>query len=217
MSDPFEGIDKVEDDEPKPKSKKPKKSKKITLDDIIEPTEVKKQPKSNDFKEKATLIYAIKAYTRSKRFAKYLKSQGKTFSEVRLQKMTVEQLNLELETLDLTIADRGNSDFIDNLVKSGLTFSEQIINDRTKIKISGTTNELFESDKFLDLLERVKLKYGLPSVKLDPALELLFLALTTGMACHQANSFNNGLINDDIDLDIEYTNITTKTKNKTKD
>jgi hypothetical protein len=218
MSDPFDGIDNIEDDQPsKPKSKKPKKSKKIILDDIIEPTPAKKQPKSNDYKEKATLIYAIKAYTRSKRFAKYLKSQGKTFSEVRLQKMTVEQLNLELETLDLTIADRGNSDFIDNLVKGGLLFSENIVNDRTKMKIAGTTNELFESDKFLDLLERVKLKYGLPSVKLDPALELLFLALTTGMACHQANSFNNGLINDDIDLDTECPIISTKTKKRNKD
>jgi hypothetical protein len=213
MSDPFEGIDKVEDEEPsKPKSKKPKKSKKITLDDIIEPTPEKKTPKSDDFKQKASLIYSIKAYTRSKRFAKYLKSQGKTFNETKLQKMSVDQLNIELETLDLTIADRGNSDFIDNIVKGGLSFSEQIVNDRTKIKIAGLTNVLFDDDKCLDLLERIKLKYGLPSVKLDPALELMLLALTTGMAIHKANMFNNGLINDEIDLDTEYTNISTKTK-----
>jgi hypothetical protein len=206
MTDPFLGLDIIED-EPPVKSKKPKKSKKISID-LEKPKTVKK----NDYKEKATLIFAIKAYNRSKRFSEYLKSQGKTFNESKLQKMTLEQLNLELESLDLTISDRGNSDFIDNFIKGGLLFSENIVNDRTKLKTTGTTNELFESDKFLDLLERVKLKHGLPSIKLDPALELLFLAISTGAAVHQANSFNNGLIDDNLDLDMHCPIISTKQK-----
>jgi hypothetical protein len=200
MSDPFEGIDKVEPVEAKPKGKKSKKkAKPQVLDDFVDIKPVDKQ--SDDVKEKATLIYAVKSYHRSARFKKYLKSQGKSCSEAKLNKMTVDNLKLELESLDLTIADRGNSDFIDSIIKNGLQFSENIVNDRTKMKIKGTTAELFENDKFLDLVERVKLKYGLPSVKLDPGIELLFLALTTAMAVHQSNAFRNDLVDDSINLD----------------
>lgn len=194
MSDPFEGIDKVEPVEAKPNKSK-KKNKQI--DDFVKPID-----KQSDLKEKASLIYAIKSYGRSTRFKKYLKSQGKSFSDAKLSKMSVDNLKLELESLDLTIADRGNSTFIDGIIKSGLQFIENIVNDRTKMKIKGTTMELFENDKFLDLIERVKLKHGLPGVQLDPAIELMFVALTTAMALHQSNSFRHDLVDDSIDLDL---------------
>ena len=196
MSDPFEGIDNVEPVEAKGKKSK-KKAKPQVLDDFVKP--VGKQ--SDDVKEKASLIYAIKSYGRSTRFKKYLKSQGKSFSDAKLSKMSVDNLKLELESLDLTIADRGNSTFIDGIIKSGLQFTENIVDDRTQMKIKGTTAELFENDKFLDLIERVKLKHGLPGVQLDPAIELLFVAMTTAMAIHQSNSFRNDLVDDSINLD----------------
>jgi hypothetical protein len=215
MSDPFEGIDQdqvpVQEVKKKKKAKKPTKTEKRIVDE-----HVKNMKPKEGVKERATLIYAIKAYGKSTRFKKYLKSQGKTFGETRLQKMNIEQLKLELETLDILISNRGNSDLIDTVVKSGISFAENIVDSRTKLKIKGTAAELFENDKFLDLLERVKLKYGMPSLNLDPALELAFVVFSTALAIHQSNGFKNDLLDDTIDLDEEVVKITTKNDKTSK-
>ena len=230
MTDPFEGIDDVQ--APAPKTKKGKKIKtqstklqnkmeKQLIDDYqatMQPVTMQPEKDPDDVKERATLIYAIRAYGKSPRFKQYLKQQGKISSESKLQKMTVEQLKLELESLDLTICDRGQSDFIDTLAKNGMTFVETIMNDRTKMKVSGTTEELWKNERFLDLLERVKLKYSLPSVKLDPGIELMFVTIQTAMLVHNQNQFRNGLTDDTLDLDAPVKKITTKDeKSRTND
>ena len=204
MSDPFEGIETAEPKKVKKRTKKQSNAETKLMDNHI-----KKMTEPDDLKERATLIYAIKAYGKSPRFKKYLKTQGKTFGESRLQKMNIEQLKLELETLDLLISNRGNSDFIDSVIKNGLVFAENIVDSRTKLKIRGTADELWENDKFLDLLERVKLKYGMPSLNLDPALELTFVVFQTAMLMRNQSSFRHNLIDDDLNLD-EPVKITTK-------
>jgi hypothetical protein len=109
------------------------------------------------------------------------------------------------------ISNRGTSDFIDSVIKNGLVFAENIVDSRTKLKIRGTSDELWENDKFLDLLERVKLKYGMPSLNLDPlaALELTFVVFQTAMLMHNQSSFRHNLIDDNLNLD-EPVKITTK-------
>lgn len=215
--DPFEGIDG--EIQPAKKSTKKKKSKKPVEDVIIEqlvedmkedaiepPLPPPRQHVAPDnTKDRASVIFAIKAYHKSPRFAKFLKSQGKVCTEARLTKMTLDQLKLELESLDMTVAGKGNGDFIQGLIKNGLLMTESIVHDRTKFKVKGTSNELFENERFLDLLERVKLKYGLPSVQLDPALELSLVVMQTAMAVHSQHTFMDGLTDTNLNLDEEIT------------
>lgn len=207
-NDPFEGIDvEVDTTAPQPKKKRRGKVGKAVEDRILDAyvEELKPTPTTgttaadDTTKERATLIFAIKAYGKSARFSKYLKEQGKQFGETRLQKMSVDQLKLELESLDLIVASRGSGDLIQTIVHNGMTFAEAIVHKRTKFKVAGTTHELFENDRFLDLLERVKLKYGMPSVQIDPALELSLVVVQTAMTVHQQNQFRDGLPTFDLD------------------
>ena len=86
MSDPFQGIEiEPENNEVQPKKKKSKKvskTEKRIVNEQVRKKEIVKLDKSEakqpTLKERATLIYAIKAYGKSPRFKKYLKSQGKS-------------------------------------------------------------------------------------------------------------------------------------------
>lgn len=221
-TDPFDGIngeDDLSDVEKQPKKKTISKKKNSnsktppTLPKAAEPVEAptllaepliqinNPQAKANDTKEKANLIFSVKAYLNNPRFGKYLKEQGKNYSDSRLNSMRIEELQLELESLDLTLANRGSQDFIDQMIKNGLLVAERTVHDRTELKVAGTTSELWQNDKFLDLLERAKLKYGLPSVQLDPALELALIVAQTAMMVHHRNTVISDLKNS-VDLDV---------------
>jgi len=208
MDDPFEGINEQEMTEPPKKTKKKKKSKSIqkaekqVLDNIVQSTAP--EPK-DDTKERAAVIFSIKSYGKSARFKKLWKAEGVKFGDAALNKMSLDALKLKLESLDMLIANRHTSDFIDVLLKNGLSFAENIIDSRTKFKIGGLAEELFDNDNFLDTLERLKLKYSLPSVNIDPGLEIMMIVIQTAMMVHQTNTFRNSLTEnlDSLDLDAE--------------
>jgi hypothetical protein len=214
--DPFEGIDSnppALEVEPKKKRGRPSKAKTDPVVDAVITDAVKSmkaetadiKPKDDaSIRNKTGLIFSIQSYYKSDRFGKYLKSQGKIKTEAKLKQMSIDDLKIELESLDMTIANRGSGDFIQTMLKNGLTMGEVVVHDRTNLKVKGTTKQLFENDRFLDLVERVKLKYGLPSVQLDPALELSLVIVQTAMTVHQQNLFLESVKNHNLELDVDY-------------
>ena len=100
----------------------------------------------------------------------------------------------------MALANKQNNNLIDNGLKNCLSFVENMIHDKTKFKIQGTSEKLWADDHFLELLERVKLKYNVPFLKMDPLLELSLVVGQTALICHQQNKYKMELTTN-IDLD----------------
>ena len=165
--------------------------------------EEKQEKKTDDPKERIKLIYSIKHFENNKRFGNYLKNECKhNFDENYLRKLSIEELKLELEKQTVAISNKNNSSLIDSSLEKFIEFVENIVHNKTKYKIKGTTQKLFADDHFLDLLEIIKLKYNIPFMKLDPALEISLIILQTAFITHQANSFMTGF-KPSVDLDQE--------------
>lgn len=148
---------------------------------------------NDDPKQKAKLIYQIQMYGKNSRLGSHLKSAGHRFDESYLRSLSVSDLQLELEKQDVALANRTNNSLIDTGIKGGLSFMETALHNKSKFKVKGTTDKLWQDDHFLDLLERIKLKYNLPFVQMDPMLELIITIVQTGMIMHQTNSFKEQL------------------------
>jgi hypothetical protein len=185
--DPFENLHSI-----KKSGKKEKKIEKETKEDtsfVKDCIKEHKEKTRDDPKEKASLIFRIQFYGNNKRFGSYLKEEcNLNFNESHLKGMSIEELQLQIEKINLLLSNKSNNNVVDMIGEGGLTFLENIITNKTKYKINGTTNKLFKDEHFLDLLELLKLKYNLPTIKLDPAVEILFLVVQTAFLTHQMNS-----------------------------
>lgn len=152
--------------------------------------EDKQDKKTEDPKEKIKLIYQIQYFGKNKRFGDYLKNDCKhNFDEGYLRKLTIEELKLELEKQTVALSNKNNNSLIDSSLEKFIEFVENIVHNKTKLKIKGTTQKLFADDHFLDLLEIIKLKYNIPFIKMDPILEISLIILQTAFITHQANTF----------------------------
>ncbi len=180
LSTPFEGIVAQQPPQTDAKSSKPKKdNQKITL------------PKEEEnYEQKAKLIYAIQAYGRNPVFGAYLKSQNMKYDDSYLNRLNIEQLELELKKQDVILANRANNDMINTGIKSVMKVAEGVISRTNKFKINGTTDKCFDNDSWVFLLERCKMRYGVGSwASMDPVLELTLITFQTAMLCHAQNSF----------------------------
>jgi hypothetical protein len=203
----------------KDKQKKEKKTKKKAKKDddhlldlhdleklINKPAKSKKEPKGNKgpAKERAQLIYKLKTYKNNKRLGPKLKDADFNMSESYYNKLSVGDLNLELEKYDMELSRNGLCDMINHGFKAGLKISENVITQKTKLNVVGTCDKLFDDDNFLDLFERVKLKYNLGFVgQMDPLLEMSLVIFQTGLMVHGTNKFRSE-IETKINLDEEY-------------
>lgn len=152
--------------------------------------EDKQEKKTENPTEKMKLIYQIQHFGKNKRFGEYLKNECKhNFEEGYLRKLTIDELKLELEKQTVALSNKNNNSLIDSSLEKFIEFVENIVHNKTKLKIKGTTQKLFSDDHFLDLLEIIKLKYNIPFVKLDPVLEISLIILQTCFIQHQANTF----------------------------
>ena len=95
---------------------------------------------------------------------------------------------MQIEKINILLSNKSNNNILDIATEGGLNFIETIISAKTKFKINGTTAKLFQDEHFLDLLELLKLKYNVPTLKLDPAVEILFIVLQTGFIQYQTNT-----------------------------
>ena len=188
---PFEGIEEGATPPPTKQTKKGKKIKtapppKISIK-LEEPKAQKK--KADDPKQKAKLIYAIQAYGKNARLGPYLENEcNHNFNHSYLKGLTIEDLKLELEKQDVALANKQNHGLIDTGIKNGMLMAETLITSRSSYKINGTTEALYEDDHYHDLVERVKMKYNAPFMKLDPVLELALVIGQTAMIMHHKNS-----------------------------
>lgn len=201
---PFEGLAELSNKTETKGKKKPKTEKepppKATK---IEIKEVVKASNTGSNQEKAKLIYAIQAYGKNKRFGTYLRQDcGHRFDEAYLRKLSFSELEVELEKQEVSLSNKSNSSIIDTALKSGLTVAENVVCTKTKFNVSGTTEKLYEDDHYLDLLERVKMKYNMPFITLDPVMELALVIGQTAMLVHHQNQFS-GSLKTDVDLDRE--------------
>ena len=155
-----------------------------------------------DIKEKMKLIYSIQHFGKNIRFGDYLKEQGHKYDDIYLRKLTIEELKFELEKNYTAITNKNNNSFIDTGLEQFLNFIENIIANKTKYKINGTTKKLFENERFLDLIEILKLKYNIPFIKLDPAMEISLIVIQTAFMQHQMNNIVDSF-KTKIDLDEE--------------
>jgi len=165
--------------------------------------EDKIEKKVDDPKEKIKLIYQIQHFGNNKRFGEYLKNEcHHNFDEAYLRKLTIEELKLELDKQSIALSNKNNNSLIDNSLEKFIEFVENIVHNKTRYKIKGTTEKLFADDHFLDLLEILKLKYNIPFLKMDPMLEISLIILQAAFIQHQANSFMTGF-KPSVDLDEE--------------
>jgi hypothetical protein len=156
----------------------------------------------DDIKEKMKLIYSIQHFGSNTRFGEYLKDHGFKYDEIYLKKLSVEELKFELEKNYAAITNKNNNSFIDTGLEQFLNFIENIITNKTKYKINGTTKKLFENERFLDLLEILKLKYNIPFIKLDPIMEITLIVIQTAFMTHQMNNIVSSF-KTSVDLDEE--------------
>jgi hypothetical protein len=210
---PFQGLNDIKDEPKKEKKtkKKPRsREQNIFEEDILKlidkPVKSKKEPKGNKgpAKERAQLIYKLKTYKNNKRLGPKLKDADFNMSESYYNKLSVGDLNLELEKYDMELSRNGLCDMINHGFKAGLKISENVITQKTKLNVVGTCDKLFDDDNFLDLFERVKLKYNLGFVgQMDPLLEMSLVIFQTGLMVHGTNKFRSE-IETKINLDEEY-------------
>ena len=203
--DPFEGIDIeniVNKKQPKVNKADNKLLEKLLKKDLKEKKEMPEKDVSNDIDEKSQLINNIQMYGKNKRFSKKLRESKHNFSISFLNKKTIEELKLELERIDFTLSSSQNSDIVNHSVKYGLSFVETIVSKRTIFQIQGTSDKCFESEYFLDLLERAKMKYNL-NLKMDPLLEMTIFITQTALSIHQSNKLLCNIPKFDLDEEIE--------------
>ena len=200
--DPFDGLDELPAPPTGKKTKQPKKSTMKAVKDIAPPT-----PEAEaDHQTKAQLIYAIQSYGKNKRLGPYLANDcGHRFDDKYLSSLSLDNLKLELEKQEVALGSKQNSGLVDQGIKQGLTFAESMIDRTSRFKVKGTTETLYNDDHYLDLLERVKMKYTMPFVKLDPVMELALVIGQTAMITHHANSYRQNLQpTANLDEDVQF-------------
>lgn len=204
---PFEGIDEIIPEEKPTKGKKKAKTKEAKLENTLlgkAVKEVSAEDTKEDVNKKAKLIYALQNIGKNKRFSKYLRDQGCRFDEGYLRKLTVKELEFEVEKSNVVLANKSNTGLIDIVVKNGLRTGETLVSSRTQFQIRGTTDILFEDEHFLDLLERIKIKHATPFFDMPPELELALTVAQTALMVHNSNKFSDQLTTN-IDLEQEVT------------
>ena len=191
--DPFDGLDELPTTSDT-KVKKTKQPKQPTIKLPKQPPAVKAPPTKADTQAKAKLIYGIQAYGKNKRLGKYLEQEcGHRFDDKYLKNLSLTELKLELEKQEVALGGKQNNGLIDQGIHNGLLFAENIVVRTSRLNVQGTTEALYKDEHYLDLLERVKMKYTLPFVKLDPVMELALVIGQTAMLCHHTNTYRDTL------------------------
>ena len=203
---PFLGIHETVPEEKISKMKSKSKKSEVKAVENLFKKETKKG--NHDPNEKAKLIYAIQSFGENKRLGSYLKSQGHKYDDYTLNKMSVEDLKLELEKQNVSLSHKSNNGMIDIVIKNGLRVGEMVVSNKTPLQINGLTDELYSDDVFLDLVESVKLKNNVPFMTLPVELELALCVCQSALLLHNKNRFQMSIVSEtDIEQDIDITNL----------
>lgn len=166
---------------------KPKPKRKPRAPKEPKPSQDKKTNTSKDGEDKQALIMKLQRYASSERFKKYLKEMGFKLTMATLNKKSIKQLEELLARVRFSIANRGSNEFVDGFIQKGCLGLETVIHNRSKFKVAGTTQLLWQNEQFLDDLEAIKLEY-LSFGSVDPKLRMAFTITRTAMTCHAINT-----------------------------
>jgi hypothetical protein len=144
--------------------------------------------------QKQNLIYKIQKYGNSKRFGDFLRKECKfKYDDASLRKLSVQELQFEYAKQESALGGKSNGTLVDNGIKHTAMLVETMVCNKTPLQVKGTVDKCWTDDHFLDLLERVKLKYSVsPLEKMDPVIECSFILFQTGLLMHKQNTMMQG-------------------------
>lgn len=168
-------------DETKPKkTTRPKKTKKVEdLDPVAQAEAEKKQ----------ALLMVLMHYSENVRFGEYLKRVApKELYSKTLAKKSLEELEDLVVRVRFVVNNKNGGPISDGMIKGVFTAAENITTKASKgrVLLQGTTNQLWQDEEFLDLMEQIKLEY-LNFAAWDPKIRL---AMVVGRTAFMVNAIN---------------------------
>jgi hypothetical protein len=115
-------------------------------------------------------------------------------SPKKLRGLTKKQAVDLLEDVEDTLANSSHQALADHAVREGMILVERALHDRSRFKVSGTTEHCFANQHWRFLLERAKIKYGIGLGNLDPVAELALVTVSTATLMHNKNVASTGTI-----------------------
>lgn len=168
-------------DETKPKkTTRSKKTKKVEdLDPVAQAEAEKKQ----------ALLMVLMHYSENVRFGEYLKRVApKELYSKTLAKKSLEELEDLVVRVRFVVNNKNGGPISDGMIKGVFTAAENITTRASKgrVLLQGTTNQLWQDEEFLDLMEQIKLEY-LNFAAWDPKIRL---AMVVGRTAFMVNAIN---------------------------
>lgn len=133
-------------------------------------------------------VQLLAAYGTNEVLGPYLtKNQGFDLRPAKLRLLSKEKLDELAVDIEMVLANKGNSAMTDSMIRQTMKGLEDIVTWQTKYKINGTTDKCFDNDHWRFLLERVKTKYGIGLMGMDPVTELSLVTFQTAALMHVHN------------------------------
>ena len=206
--DPFAGISEVI---PQTKSKRgskkpnPNKAMKQLIEPIAKPKDKpKNKPKPKEkgkVDDRAKMIMSIQSYCSNSRLGPYLLSKKVKCDDHHLNTLSVNDLQIQLEKIELLLSGKNNNGMMSIILSKGMRFGEQMVCQKTNFDVHGLCEQLEEDEVYLDMVERLKLKYSSP-IKMPLEFEFALHITQACIMIHGQNKFK-GSLSSDIDLDKE--------------
>lgn len=128
------------------------------------------------------------AYGRSALIGPKLKKAHINCDPKALRRLPKQKLPLLLDEVEEVLEGELSGELADAVLKQGLVCLENLVANRSKYQIAGTTEACFANDRWCFLLERAKLRAGIGLQRLDPMTELALLTAQTAAITHAKNT-----------------------------
>lgn len=128
------------------------------------------------------------AYGRSALIGPKLKKAHINCDPKALRRLPRQKLPLLLDEVEEVLEGEMSGELADAVLKQGLVCLENLVANRSRYQISGTTEACFANDRWCFLLERAKLRAGIGLQRLDPMTELALLTAQTAAITHAKNT-----------------------------
>ena len=142
--------------------------------------------KSEDIQNK---IFTIQKYQNSPRFSEYLKKNcGIKYSITQLEKMKEPQLSNVLDKIRINLDNRNMDHIYNTMAKTMANGLEMTVS--PFYNIDGFSDTLLNNEEFLDVYEKFKIEYKLPTMPVG--LQLGYIITSTMLIQHKINETTVG-------------------------
>jgi hypothetical protein len=145
---------------------------------------------------KQNMLQVIERYGNNDRFGKYLKTKGFSLcNQVTLSKKSNTELEELVNRVRFCINTKNSTGISDTVLMKLVHTGETVVTENSggEVVLTGLTERLWSNDKFLDLLETLKLEY-MSFINIDYRLQLIAIISTTAYeinASHQLTRKDN--------------------------